>query len=725
MSDDKIKIQVDGKTLEAERGQMLIEVTDKNDIYIPRFCYHPKLTVAANCRMCLVEVEKAPKPLPACATPVMDGMVVKTQSETAIGAQKSVMEFLLINHPLDCPICDQGGECELQDMAMGYGRDVSRYQENKRVVKDKDIGPLVQTDMTRCIHCTRCVRFGEEIAGMRELGATGRGEHMEIGTYIEKSMSSELSGNIIDVCPVGALTSKPFRFSARAWEMKQAFGIAPHDCVGSNVEIHYKGNVVKRVVPDENEAINEIWLSDRDRFSYEGLYTDDRLTSPMIKVNGSWQKADWEEALDFCAKALNKTKENAGADSTGALISPSATFEEQYMLQGLMRGLGSNNIDHRLRQQDFRQEDKAPAYPALGQSIQELENSDVVLLIGSNIRQEQPLLNLRLRKAALKGGRIMALNPLDFDFNYTTGEKIIVEPSNMVAEFAAVTLAVVESGSGDVDASLKALLKDIECNDTHKAIAKQLVDGERSTILLGTMAIAHADYSILQSMSQVIAKYTTAKVGCLTEGANCAGAWLAGAIPHRAPDSVSTTGLNTQAMLDNELQAYILFNLEPEIDLLRTGSVPDSINKAGFVMSFTAYKSEAMLEYADALLPISLFAENEGTFVNIEGKAQSFNKAVAAPGEARPGWKILRVLANKLELDGFQQNSIEEIQKILLPLLDKSQANTASESNFSSLERNESESVTNSLSMPMYSIDPMLRRAESLSKVSEPGKVVS
>ena len=425
MTDDILNIEVDGKLLQARRGQMLIEVTDANDIYIPRFCYHKKLTVAANCRMCLIEVEKAPKPLPACSTPVMEGMKVQTRSKLAIEAQKSVMEFLLINHPLDCPICDQGGECELQDLAIGYGEGVSRYQESKRIVMDKNIGPLIQTDMTRCIHCTRCVRFGEEIAGLREMGSVGRGERMEISTYIEKSVSSELSGNIIDICPVGALTSKPFRFSARAWEMVQRESIAPHDSVGSNVQLHIKDDRVMRVIPAENEAINEVWISDRDRFSYEGMYSDDRLQTPMIKQNGNWQETDWETALEFVGKNLDKILSSYGSDQLGGLISPASTLEELYLFQKLLRALGSNNIDSRLRQNDFAQQDADPAFPYLGQSIASLEDLDAVLMIGSNIRKEQPMINHRLRKASLKGADVMMINSVDYEINYDVSEQII------------------------------------------------------------------------------------------------------------------------------------------------------------------------------------------------------------------------------------------------------------------------------------------------------------
>ncbi|MBF8270489.1 MAG: NADH-quinone oxidoreductase subunit G, partial [Gammaproteobacteria bacterium] len=445
MTDNVIKIEVDGKELAARPGQMLIEVTDANDIYIPRFCYHKKLSVAANCRMCLVEVEKAPKPLPACATPVTNGMKVRTRSPLALAAQKSVMEFLLINHPLDCPICDQGGECELQDLAMGYGSDVSRYQENKRVVKDKNIGPLVQTDMTRCIHCTRCVRFGDEVAGLRELGGTGRGEHLQIGTYIETSMTSEMSGNIIDLCPVGALTSKPFRYSARTWEMRQHNGIAPHDAVGSNIHFHTKGNIVKRVVPAENEAINEVWLSDRDRFSYEGLYSDDRLLNPMIKQDGVWREVDWLAAFEHVKRSLDRVIAASGAHSLGALASANATSEELYLLQKFMRALGSNNIDHRIHQCDFSDDAEAPVFPWLGLPIQELEQLDAALIIGGNPRKDQPIINHRLRKAATRGAAVMVVNPVDFDSNFNLAARAIVTPADMTRALAGIIKALLEA----------------------------------------------------------------------------------------------------------------------------------------------------------------------------------------------------------------------------------------------------------------------------------------
>ena len=382
MNSDNFKIEVNGVEFEASPGQMIIEVTDAADIYVPRFCYHRKLSVAANCRMCLVEVEKAPKPLPACATPVADGMKVFTKSALAISAQKAVMEFLLINHPLDCPICDQGGECELQDIAMGYGGGISRFNERKRVVKDKDLGPLISTDMTRCIHCTRCVRFGQEIAGIQELGTIGRGENTEISTYIESSVDHELSGNIIDVCPVGALNNKPYRFSARAWEMAQFPTVSPHDCAGSNINAHVMQGKLKRVVPRVNESINETWIADRDRFSCEAVYADDRLETPMVRIEGEWRECGWDEALEVAARGLQSVDGNLAA-----LVSPSATTEEGYLAARLVRHLGSGNLDHRLRRRDFRQQNLDPVFPWLGMPIEDVEQLQSILVVGSNLRR--------------------------------------------------------------------------------------------------------------------------------------------------------------------------------------------------------------------------------------------------------------------------------------------------------------------------------------------------
>ena len=721
MNDKKITIEVDGVELEARPGQMLIEVTDANDIYVPRFCYHNKLSVAANCRMCLVEVEKAPKPLPACATPVMDGMKVKTNSAYAREAQKSVMEFLLINHPLDCPICDQGGECELQDLAMGYGRDVSRYQENKRVVKDKDIGPLVQTDMTRCIHCTRCVRFGEEIAGLRELGGTGRGEHMEIGTYVAKSMVSELSGNVIDLCPVGALTSKPFRFSARTWEMRQFDGIAPHDSIGSNIHFHVKGQTVKRVVPARNEAINEIWLSDRDRFSYEGMYSSDRLSVPMIKENTEWRQVDWETALQKVKEGVDSVTSQYGADRIGVLGSAASTSEELYLLQRVMRGLGTQNIDHRLHQVDFSDQDQAPVFPWLGCSITELENLDAALIIAGNPRKEQPLINHRLRKAALKGADIMMVNSVDYELNYRVSTRTIVNPHEMVQSLAAIAMVLLEKGGVGPDQKLSALVGNVPVDQSAREIADKLGFASSRAVFLGEQARTYPWFSTLRYLAGMIARLSGAHFGYIGGQANSSGAWLAGMVPHRLAggNKSDAPGLNAHAMLAQKLPAYVLFNIEPELDCWDGQTAVEALQAAGCVVCMTPYRTAAMEQYADILLPIAVYAENEGSYCNIEGTEQRFSRVVAAPGEARPGWKVLRVLANTLGVEGGDYNTLDEIQSefgkvsagITPGNLDAWQAPASLVTANGALYR-----MTD---FPTNSLDPLVRRAAALQKTAD------
>jgi NADH-quinone oxidoreductase subunit G len=721
MSDDQITIEVDGKSLKANKGQMLIEITDANDIYVPRFCYHKKLTVAANCRMCLVEVEKAPKPLPACATPVMDGMKVKTRSKLAVNAQKSIMEFLLINHPLDCPICDQGGECELQDLAMGYGGDVSRYQEKKRVVKDKNIGPLIQTDLTRCIHCTRCVRFGEEVAGLREMGATGRGENMEIGTYIEKSVNSEMSGNIIDLCPVGALTSKPFRYSARTWELVEKDGIAPHDSVGSNIHIHIKGDRVKRVAPADNEAINEVWLSDRDRFSYEGIYSEDRLQNPMIKEEGVWKEVDWETALDVVKQKLGSALESHGANQLGVLASPSSTLEELYLLQKIARAVGTNNIDARLRQVDFSDQNSVSQFPWLGTSIADLETLQSALLIGSNVRKEQPIINHRLRKAALKGAAIMMLNPVDYDFNYPVETKTIVAPEKMPMELAAILKALIETTGQSIDEQTKQCIDNIDITDAHRKMADKLANADDAIVLLGNIATAHPHFSLLRSLAGLIAKHSNSKIGYLSEAANSSGVWLSGVLPHRLAGGVESTnvGLNTHAMLQEKLKAYVLMGVEPEMDCWDSRAARTAMNEAELVISLTAYRSDEIEKYADVMLPVSVFAETSGTFINNAGSSQTFAGVVPPVGQARPAWKFLRVLGNLFNLDGFDYESssdvldevMQSIGEIKTNNMDQWQSPTSLEPASNDLQR-----ITE---IPMNMIDSICRRAVSLQKTAD------
>lgn len=717
MSDEHILIEVDGKELSARRGQMLIEVTDANDIYVPRFCYHNKLTVAANCRMCLVEVEKAPKALPACATPVMEGMIVRTRSKAAVEAQKAIMEFLLINHPLDCPICDQGGECELQDLAMGYGQDVSRYQEKKRVVKDKNIGPLIQTDLTRCIHCTRCVRFGEEIAGLRELGATGRGENMTIGTYIEKSVESELSGNVIDLCPVGALTSKPFRYSARTWELVQRDAIAPHDSVGSNLHVHVKSDRVKRVVPANNEAINEVWISDRDRFSYEGIYSEDRLQSPMIKRDGEWQDVDWEIALQEVRNRLGKINTSA----LGSIASPSSTLEELYLLQKLMRGLGSSNIDTRLRQVDTSDQDNAPVFPHLGSSITELENINAGLLIGSHVRKEQPILNHRLRKSTLKGARISVINPVDYDLNYDLANKIIVSPAAMVNELAAIVKVIVDNNNASLPGNVVSLLNGVPVTDTHRAIAESLQDADNAVVLLGNTAMAHPRFSSLRTLAGLLAELTNCRFGYLAEAANTSGAWLSGAVPHRLPGGQPDPepGKPIADMFADNMDAYLLFNVEPELDCWNGNDALQALKKCGLVIALTAYRSEAMNDYADILLPASVFAETSGTYINVAGDVQTFTGVAAPVGESRPAWKILRVLGNYFDLQGFDYVSSTDVLTEAMGAIGNIQPDNMGKWSGTLREPDSVQGMQRISDVPMNAIDPVCRRAKALQATSD------
>ncbi|ACL72080.1 NADH-quinone oxidoreductase, chain G [Thioalkalivibrio sulfidiphilus HL-EbGr7] len=719
MSQDLVNIEINGIPLQARKGAMLIEVADEAGIKIPRFCYHKKLSVAANCRMCLVEVEKAPKPLPACATPVMDGMKAFTQSPKALAAQKGTMEFLLINHPLDCPICDQGGECELQDVAMGYGEDVSRYSEAKRVVKDKDIGPLIATEMTRCIHCTRCVRFGEEIAGIRELGATGRGEFMQIGTYIEKSVSSEMSGNVIDLCPVGALTAKPSRYTARPWELVQHATVAPHDSIGSNLFLHTREGRVMRAVPRDNEAVNETWISDRDRFSYTGLYADDRLTTPMVKDNGKWVATDWETALARTVEGLKGT----AASEIGALLSPHASLEELYLAQKLLRGLGVSAIDHRLRQGDFAHGDADPVFPYLGLPVADLENLNAALLVASNVRKEQPIAAHRLRKAGLKGARLMAINTRDYGFAFPVTAQCITDPHGMVGVLAGVAGAALKAAGAKAPASLAKIIDAAEIDETTRAMAEQLKAGEQAVVLLGSQAFAHPRFSLLRALAAVVAEHTGAALGYLPEAANSAGAWLAGAVPHRGPagERLVSSGLDAQAMLDKPRQAYVLLGVEPDLDCADGVRAREAIEGANFVVSLNAFASEATRNLADVLLPIATFAETSGTFVNAEGRWQSFQGVARPLGEARPGWKVLRVLGNMAGLNGFEHVSSENVRDELKGLFG---ADLSFDTGVS-LEGAAFEAATvptglqRAGGVAIYALDPLVRRARPLQETAD------
>jgi NADH-quinone oxidoreductase subunit G len=643
-----VEIQLDGQTVEVLEGSTVMHAAEKAGTYIPHFCYHKKLSIAANCRMCLVDVEKAPKPMPACATPVTQGMIVHTKSDKAIKAQKGVMEFLLINHPLDCPICDQGGECQLQDLAVGYGSSGSRYEEEKRVVFHKDVGPLISMEeMSRCIHCTRCVRFGQEVAGVMELGMSHRGEHAEIETFVGMSVDSELSGNMIDLCPVGALTSKPFRYSARTWELSRRKSVSPHDSTGANLIVQVKNNRVMRVVPLENEDVNECWLADRDRFSYEALNSDERLTTPMLKQGGQWKAVDWQTALEYVANGLKQIKADHGADSVGTLASPHSTLEELFLAASLMRGLGSDNIDYRLRHAEF-----APSSSVrwLGTPIASLSNLQRVLVVGSNLRKDHPLFAQRIRQSVRKGGALSAITSVaelaSADaWAMPVANAVLAEPGAWAQALADVAAAIAADKGIAAPAAGQA-------TDVAKAVAKSLQGGERKAILLGNAAAHHANAASLLALANWIGEQTGATVGYLTEAANTVGAQLAGALP-------AGKGLDAGQMLAGKLKAVILLNNEPEFDSAAGASAKAALNSSHMVVTLSPFK--ANMDFSDVLLPIAPFTETPGTFVNAEGRVQSFHAVVKPLGETRPAWKVLRVLANLLGLPGFDFESAQDV----------------------------------------------------------------
>ena len=689
-----VEIELDGKKVEILEGSMIMHAAEKAGTYIPHFCYHKKLSIAANCRMCLVDVEKAPKAMPACATPVTQGMIVRTKTDKAIKAQQSVMEFLLINHPLDCPICDQGGECQLQDLAVGYGASKSRYEEEKRVVFHKDVGPLISMqEMSRCIHCTRCVRFGQEVAGVMELGMSHRGEHAEIETFVGQSVDSELSGNMIDICPVGALTSKPFRYSARTWELSRRKSIAPHDSSGANLVVQVKNNEVLRVVPLENEEVNECWIADRDRFSYEALNSPDRLRTPMLKQGGEWKEVDWQTALEYVANGLNQISKDHGGSSIGALVSPHSTLEELHLASTLVRSLGSDNIDYRLRNAEFV---KADGVRYLGTSVASLSQLQRVLVVGSNLRKDHPLFAQRIRQATRMGAKVHAITSEDLLTSADAWAMNLASIDLQNASAWAQTLANVATAI----AAEKGVTAPAQGHATPEAqaIAKSLLGGERKAILLGNAATHHANASSLLSLAQWIAEQTEASFGVLTEAANTVGAQWAKAEPQ-------TGGLNAAQMLSGGLKALLLLNTEPVFDSAAGHKAVAALGTTHMVVTLSPFKTN--LEFSDVLLPIAPFTETSGSFVNAEGRLQSFHAVVKPLAETRPAWKVLRVLANML---GLPQLAFETSQDVL------KQA-TATPLNLSNVSRTEVR-LAGPVDAPcvasIYQLDGLVRRAPSL-----------
>ncbi|WP_434718416.1 NADH-quinone oxidoreductase subunit NuoG [Paraburkholderia sp. A1BS-2L] len=698
-----VELEIDGKKVQVPEGSMVIQAAQRVDTYIPHFCYHKKLSIAANCRMCLVDVEKMPKAVPACATPVSQGMVVRTTSDKAVQGQQAVMEFLLINHPLDCPICDQGGECQLQDLAVGYGKSASRYSEEKRVVFHKNVGPLISMEeMTRCIHCTRCVRFGDEIAGVMELGMLGRSMHSEISTFVGKTVDSELSGNMIDLCPVGALTSKPFRFSARTWELSRRKSVSPHDSTGANLVVQVKNNRVMRVLPFENEAINECWISDKDRFSYEGLNAEDRLTHPMIKQGGQWVETDWQTALEYVVKGIKGISDEHGENQLALLASPHSTAEELYLAKQFADAIGTPNVDFRLRQSDF----SAPlaGAPWLGTKIADLSYADSAFVIGSFLRRDHALFAARLRQAA-KGGASVAFLQASADGSLIpNAQRIVAAPSAWLDELGAIAAAAAEAKG----VALPEGFAGAQANDAAKQVAASLASGERRFVLLGNAAVQHPEFARLHAAAQFIAETTGATLGFLTEAANTVGAHLVGALP-------GSNGLNAREVFEQPRKGYLLFNVEPEFDTANPAAARAALAQAEMVAVFSPFKTG--LDYADVLLPISPFTETSGTFVNAEGTVQSFNGVVRPLGDTRPAWKVLRVLGTLLGAQGFEYETSEDVRRkalgdgdITARLSNKATAQVTR----GSLAKAAVGRFERLSDVPIYRADQLVRRGEAL-----------
>ena len=704
-----LEIEIDGKKAQVPDGSTVMDAAQQVGVYIPHFCYHKKLSIAANCRMCLVQVEKAPKPLPACATPVTNGMKVFTHSELAVKAQKGVMEFLLINHPLDCPICDQGGECQLQDMSVGYGPMKSRYTEEKHVVFHKSVGPLISMEeMSRCIHCTRCVRFGQEIGGIMELGMANRNMHSEIMTFVGRTVDSELSGNMIDLCPVGALTSKPFRYTARSWELQRRKSVSPHDSVGANLVVQVKHDNVMRVLPRENEEVNECWISDKERFSYQALNSEERLTKPMVKQGGEWKEVDWNVALDYVAHGLKDVSREQGGDALAALAAQSSTLEELFLLGKVMKGLGSSNIDFRPRQSDFSSDSKRVGTPWLGMRLAEIKDLDGALVVGSFLRKDHPLIAQRLRQAAKKFTKVSLLSVTGDDQLINLHARLTVAPAQLAAALAAVVKAAAEIKGVAVPVAVESA---VVC-ETSQKIAQSLVDGEKRAVFLGNVATQSADSTQLHALALELGKLTGATVGFLGEGANTVGGYAARALP---------SGANARQMFEQPRKAYVLMGIEPEFDCANPQLVIGALKQASLVVYMSAFKHAPALEFADVMLPIAPYTETSGTFINTEGRVQSFNGVAKARGDARPAWKLLRVLGNVLNLDGFGYTSSEEIRDEVLGKGAEFVGGLSNELNgvAISIPVSEASGLQRIADVPINFADPMARRAPALQQTAD------
>ncbi|MDR1349591.1 MAG: NADH-quinone oxidoreductase subunit NuoG [Zoogloeaceae bacterium] len=709
-----LEIEINGQKGEVPVGSTVMDAAQRMGVYIPHFCYHKKLSIAANCRMCLVQVEKAPKPLPACATPVTHGMKAFTHSNLAAKAQKSVMEFLLINHPLDCPLCDQGGECQLQDLAVGYGDVKSRFQEEKHVVLHKNAGPLISMqEMSRCIHCTRCVRFGQEIAGVMELGMAGRSLHSEITTFMGRSVDSELSGNMIDLCPVGALTSKPFRYSARSWELASRPAISPHDSLGANLTLQVKNDKVMRVLPRENEVVNECWLSDKDRFAYTALNSAERLTRPMLKQGGEWREVTWNVALDYVAHGLRDIAAQEGADALAALAAPWSTVEELWLLKRLMQGLGSRNVDCRLRQRDFSTDGKRRGATWLGMRLADLRHLESVFIVGSFLRKDHPLMAQRLRHATQKHQAEISLLAVTADDPLLPlHTRITVKPSQLAINLAAVLKAAAEErGVALADITGVSGLDAVTVSAKAKAIAHSLFVHTRKAVFLGNVAAQSPEAGKLHLLALRLSELTGAVFGFLGEAANSVGGQLL------------ASGANARELLAKPRQGYLLFGLEPELDCANPQLALAALRQAKMVALFSVFQHTPASAYADALLPLASFSETSGAFINAEGRLQRFVGAARPQGEARPGWKILRVLGNALNLPGFDYASSEEALQASGVRDQDSEGFVAGLDNDLQgmqidLAASETAGLERVADVPIYFTDPIVRRSAPLQQTA-------
>lgn len=717
IDNSRVKIEIDGIEFSAKRGAKIIEVADEAGIYIPRFCYHKKLSIAANCRMCLVEVEKAPKLFPACATPIAEGMKIFTNTDKVIAAQRAVMEFLLINHPLDCPICDQGGECELQDLTVGYGCTTSRFLESKRAFDDYDLGPLVSTDVTRCILCSRCVRFCSEISGTDDLGIINRGSNSRIFTFLKEHLNSGLSGNVVDLCPVGSLTAKPSKFKVRPWELIQKSFVSYHDCVGSNLYVHVAKDKVIRVVPKRNDFLNETWISDRDRFSYEGLYSSDRLNLPMLKKNGEWCVVSWEDAFCFVFDKIKNIINNFGINEICALASHNSTCEEFYVLQKFLRTLGSNNIEHRLNQVDFSYQEHMPIFTGVDIGLDEFDKLDAVFIIGCDIIKDHPIIGIKLRKILNNGGNVFVLNPIDFNFFMNISEKIIVNPKNFIHVIASLIKNMCFFNKDFYDNDLFNVLSNLKDYEKYKKISEKFFNFKRKLILIGSYVCHGPDYSKILALCNFLSKISNSFLGVLTDGANSSGAWLTGFVPHRLPGGKNSEFNDLESILFKFFKMYILFGIEVEYNSSYSKKIIESLNEAECVVSFSSFKSDMLLKISDVILPITSSYENSGTFINMSGVWQSFESVVAADYEVKFGWKAICDLANFFKIPGFSYNDLSSILMEFKSFVDDNCSLNWNFFKISDLDTSINNEFTVIPFFSQYNSDSLVRRASSLQKI--------